>query len=186
MDVNTALRDGPSFLKNAEDALARDISNPDLLYMWDNQVTAIDRFLADTEPHATESADLAELRDQLRTAKKGIERKIIEFEAKQEGEEPPEEPPAEELAAEFVEVADEILQMADQALKQKVKDVKGLVKYEDPRDLINGFLADSEPCANDPALKPKRAEVRKRKEELDARIREITEDWRKKDIAASA
>jgi hypothetical protein len=186
MDVNTALREGPSFLRNAEDALAREITNPDLLYMWDNQVAAIDRFLADTEPHVTESADLAELRTKLRTAKRGLERKIIEFEAKQEGEEAPEDPSPEELAADFVEIADEVIEMADQALKQKVKDVKDLDRYENPRDLINGFLADSEVAANDPALQKKRAEVRQRKDELEVRIRTITDEWRKKDIAASA
>lgn len=187
MDLERALRDGPTYLKNAEDALGRNVTNPDLLYIWDNQVAAIDEFLANTEPHADESADLADLRGRMRDVKKQLEQKVMAFEAEQEGETVPEEPPAEELIEDFKGFAGEIIDMADSALGEQVKDVEKLPLYEDPRDLINGYLADSEPFKDqDPELKEIREEIRKRKVELDTRIRSVEEDWRARDIAAGA
>jgi hypothetical protein len=186
MDVNTALREGPLFLKNAQDALAREIKNPDLLYQWDNEVAAIDAFLADTEPFANEDADLKKLREDLRDAKKGLERKIVTFEAQQEGEEPPEDPSEEELVIDFKEFAQEILNVLKEALDKKVQDVKELPAYEEPRDLANGFLADSEPYKENQELAGVRSEVQALKLQIDARIHEITDEWRKKDISASA
>lgn len=186
MDVNTALREGPLFLKNAQDAIDREIKNPELLYQWDNEVAAIDGFLADTEPLAQENADLKKLREEMREAKRKLERKILVFEAKQEGEEPPEDPAEEELVADFKEFAAEILGLLQEALKKKANDVKDLPVYEEPRDLANGFLADSEPYKETEELGPLRAEVQKHKAELDSRINEITEEWRKRDISASA
>ena len=183
MDLQKALREGPNYLRNAEDALARNITNPDMLYMWDNQVAAIDSFLANTEPLNGESSDLTTLREELRDRKRKLERKVMEFEATQEGEEVPDEPPADELVQDFKDVAGEIIAMADAALKEKVTDVKQLPVYEDPRELINGFLADTEPHKSDKELGKVRTEIRKRKDELDTRIHAIESDWRQRDLA---
>lgn len=185
MDLAKALREGPTFVRNAEDSLQRNITNPDLLYLWDNQVAVIDSYLADTENLDGEADELPELRGRLRELKKQLERKVMEFEAQQEGEEVPEEPPAEELVEDFKAVAGDIVAMGDEALGQKIKDVSQLATLEDPRDLINGFLADTEPYKSDKELAQVRDEVRARKEQLDARIRSITEEWRQKDLAES-
>lgn len=183
MDLAKALREGPTFVRNAEDSLQRNITNPDLLYMWDNQVAVIDSYLADTEVLDGESSELTDLRGKIRDLKKQLERKVMEFEAQQEGEEVPDEPPEEELIEDFKMVAGDILGMADEAIGAGVKDVSGLPALEDPRDLLNGFLADSEPYKHDKELAKVRDEARQRKETLDARIRDITEDWRRKDMA---
>ena len=182
MDLQRALRDGPAYVRNAEDAIARNIPNADLLYMWDNQVNAIDGYLANTEPLNGESGDLSKLRDTLRDLKKKLELKLMEFEAKAEGVEVPEEPPAADVIEDLKAVVEDILGMADDALKRKVKDVRELSMYEDPRDLCHGFLADSEPYKSDQALAKAREDVRKRKLDLDARITAIEEEWRKKDL----
>lgn len=184
MDLHQALREGPGFVRNAEDSLNRNITNPDLLYMWDNQVVVADTFLADTEPYAAEDAELATLRSTLRDLKKQIERKVVEFEATQEGEEPPEDPPAEEQLADLKEVGGEIAAMADDAIKQDIKDTKGLPTLEDAIGIVNGFLADSEPFSGDKQLAKMREAVRKRKAQIDDRIRTIQAEWRAADIAA--
>lgn len=184
MELDTALREGPSFLKNAEDSLNRNITNPDLLYMWDNQVAVIDTYLADTEVLNGQSEELTELRSKLRDVKKQLERKVMEFEAQQEGEEVPEDPPADEMAEDFKGFATELIQIADDALSQKVEKVDDLPTLEDPRSLVNGFLADSEPYKADDELRSLREDVRARKEKLDAQIKAIEEEWRQQDLAA--
>lgn len=185
MDLENALREGPNFVRNAEDALKRAITNPEMLYVWDNQVAAIDGYLANSEPFTRKSEELVTLREQLRGYKKELEQKVTAFEAEQEGEEPPEDPPEAEVIDEFKEMAVQLYELAEGALQNEVTDVKGLVTYEDPRDLINGFLADSEPFKEkDEDLHNARRHVRRLKVELDKRIRTIEEDWRAADLAA--
>lgn len=187
MDLQHALREGPNFVRNAEDATKRNITNAEMLYVWDNQVAAIDGYLADTETMAGDSEELSGIRAQLRDLKKQLEGKLVAFEAEQEGEEVPEEPPAEELIEDFKGFGSDIVMMADEALANEITNVKDLVQYEDPRDLINGYLADSEPyAAADKDLTAVREEVRKRKVELDTRIKSVEEEWRAADLAAGS
>ena len=169
LDAARAVADGQLFVKNAEEEMDRKILREDQLYFIDNQVEALDTFLADTE-HLVSHADVKSLRDTLRDLKGKLEKKSMEFLAQQEGSELPEDSPPEE--------------MADEALKTKVKAVDQVAAWEDPLATLNSFLADSETLVSyHKPLAAVRTEVRARKEELQKRIADVVSDWRAKDLA---
>ena len=123
MDPQRALADGALFVKNAEEEMDRKILREDQLYFIDNQVEALDTFLADTEDLVS-NGDVKKLRDQLRELKQKLEKKSIEFLATQEGGELPEDSPPQEMAEAMVQYGKEFLEMADEALKTKVKAIE--------------------------------------------------------------
>lgn len=184
MEIQQALAQGETFVKNAEEAVSRPVINPDQLYVYDNQVEVIDTFLADTEDLQAQSPDVASLRSRLRGIKEQLERKIIEVEAKAEGAEGvPEDIPPDELAAAFEETAPELLAEADKALKRNVSTVEKLHEWEEPLAAINSFLADSEPLAGKGNLAKVRQQMKERKAALQGRIQGLVQDWRQRDLA---
>ncbi|MGQ0535466.1 MAG: hypothetical protein ACT4PT_05290 [Methanobacteriota archaeon] len=186
MEIASLVAGGESYLKNAEEALARPILNEDQLYVWENQVEVLDTFLADTEEVADGNAQVAELRAKIRAAKKELEKKAMEFVVKQEGGELPEEAPEEDVVAEFLEYGKEFAKDADKALKAPVKGVQELEKWETPLMMINSFLADTEPYAKHAALQKLRGELRGKKRDLAGRIDAVIKDWRAADLAGGA
>ena len=183
MDAQRALADGALFVKNAEEEMDRKILREDQLYFIDNQVEALDTFLADTE-HLVSHPDVKALRDTLRDLKGKLEKKSMEFLAQQEGSELPEDSPPEEMAEAMVAYGKDFIEMADEALKTKVKAVDQVAAWEDPLATLNSFLADSETLvAYHKPLAAVRTEVRARKEELQKRIADVVSDWRAKDLA---
>lgn len=183
LDAARALADGALFVKNAEEEMDRKILREDQLYFIDNQVEALDTFLADTE-HLVGSGEIKALREQLRDLKGKLEKKSMEFLAQQEGGDLPEDLPPAEMAEAMVEYGKEFLEMADQAMKAKVKGIEDLEKWENPLATLNSFLADSEVLvAHHPPLAKVRAEVRARKEELQKRIQDVVTEWRARDLA---
>jgi hypothetical protein len=184
MELPKVLAEGETFVKNAEDALARPVIHPDQLYTYDNQVEVIDTFLADTEDLQGESNDLRDLRKRLRGIKEQLEKKIIEVEAKAEGvEAPPEEPPVEELVAAFEEMGPELVQEADKALKKNVASVEKLKDWEEPLAGINSYLSDSEPFGDKGKLPAIRKQLKERKQQLQQRIQGLLAEWRQRDLA---
>lgn len=182
-DVDQLITDGERYRKNAEDALDQTVDSEDELYIWQNQVEVCDTFLADTEELAAESDELAELREDIRDLKDELEHKIIEWSAQQAGEEVPEEPPDEIVAQEFVEFADEFLRDIDEAIETEITDIDQIEQWEAPRDMVNSFLADSEPYEDDhPELAEVRERVRERKRVLDHRIQTFISEWREEDM----
>lgn len=183
LDAQRALADGAQFVKNAEEEMDRKILREDQLYFIDNQVEALDTYLADTEElHA--NAEVKGLRERLRDLKGKLEKKSMEFLATQEGGELPEDLPAAETAADMVEAGAEILKMADDALKAKVKGIADVSAWEEPLAAVNSFLADSEIfVAHHPKLAKVRADVRSRKTELQKRISDVVSAWRQSDLA---
>ena len=183
MDPQRALSDGALFVKNAEEEMDRKILREDQLYFIDNQVEAIDTFLADTEDLVSH-ADLKTLRDQLREMKQKLEKKSIEFLATQEGGELPEDSEPKEMAEAMVQYGKEFLEMADEAIKTKVKAIDQVAAWEDPLATLNSFLADSETLVTlNPQLKKVREDVRARKVELQKRIADVVGAWRQSDLA---
>jgi len=184
MDPQRVLSEGEMFVKNGEEALARNILNADQIYVWDNQVEVIDTYLADTEEMAPTNADVASMRARLRGIKEQLEKRIMEMEAKAEGMEgPPEDIPPDELAAAFEEMAPELMAEADKALKKNVTAVDKLHEWEEPLAAINSFLADSEPIASKGNLAKARASLKERKAQLRDRIDKVVEAWRQADLA---
>jgi len=186
MDPQRALADGALFVKNAEEEMDRKILREDQLYFIDNQVEAIDTFLADTEDLVS-NGDVKKLRDQLREMKQKLEKKSMEFLATQEGGELPEDSPPQEMAEAMVQYGKEFLEMADEALKTKVKAIDQVAAWEDPLATLNSFLADSETLVTlNPQLKKVREDVRARKMELQKRIADVVGAWRQSDLAGGA
>jgi hypothetical protein len=183
LDAQRALADGATFVKNAEEEMDRKILREDQLYFIDNQVEALDTFLADTED-LNGNAPVEALRAQLRDLKGKLEKKVLEWLATQEGGgDLPEDLPPAETAADMVEAGAEIVKMADDALKSKVKGVEEVAQWEEPLAAVNSFLADSEVYVqHNPKLVKVRADVRGRKLELQKRIADVVQAWRQNDL----
>jgi len=187
LDVARALQDGEAFLKNAQDEMERKILREDQLYFIDNQVEALDLYLADTEDLVPQSPQLGELRKKLREAKGALEKKSMEFVASQEGGEMPEEIPEAEMAEAYVEYGRQFIGLARNALKTQVKAVSQLPEWEDPLATIKSYLADSEPYVHaHPDLKKVREQLKDRKRELEKRIQDVVQAWRAADLAGGA
>ena len=184
MDVQEALRQADAHLKNALELVGRPVGKEDLMYMWDNQVTALDNFLADTE--IVNDPKFKEARTQLREAKKKLTDAVVAFEAAAAGEDGPkgEEPPQDEQILSYIEMASDMVGLAKEALAETVKDVKDLVKWEEPLAVINGYLADSEPYQEmNKDLRRARSMVRVARKDLKNRIEDVFNQWRKQDLA---
>ena len=185
MDPQRALADGQQFVKNAEEEMDRKILREDQLYFIDNQVEALDTFLADTED-LNGHKDVEAMRQQLRELKAKLEKKSMEFLATQEGgaADLPEDIPPEEMAEAMVAYGQDFLEMADAALKSKVKGISDAAKWEDPLATLNSFLADSETLVKHHApLAKVRTEIRARKMELQKRIGDLVGEWRQSDMS---
>ncbi len=184
MQLQDALREAPAFLRNAQDAAQRTPSNPELLYMWDNQVTAIEAFLANTEDVAKDNPDLAKTRKELFDLKKQIQNKVLEFELKQENQELPPEPGEEELVADLSEFAKDVEKLCSELSKVALKSVKDLEELEEPRQVINGFLADTEALLGKSApLDKVREQAKQTRQMVEERVAQILKEWRQQDLA---
>jgi hypothetical protein len=183
LEAQEALRQADAHLKNALELVGRPVGKEELLYMWDNQITALDNFLADTE--AVPDPKFKEARKGLRDAKKQLTDAVVAFEATTAGEEAaaPELPPDEQVVS-YIEMAGDMVGLAKEALAEKVQDVKDLVKWEEPLAVINGYLADSEPFQElSKDLRRARSVVRIARKDLKARIEDVFNQWRKSDMA---
>lgn len=183
LEPQEALRQADAHLKNALELVGRPVGKEDLMYMWDNQITALDNFLADTE--AVADAKFKEARKQLREAKKKLTDAVVAFEAAAAGEEAPNgDLPQEEQIVSYIEMAGDMVGLAKEALAETVKDVKDLVKWEEPLAVINGYLADSEPFQElNKDLRRARSMVRVARKDLKTRIEDVFTQWRKADLA---
>ena len=184
MDAQEALRQAESHLKNALELVGRPVGKEELLYMWDNQITALDNFLADTE--AVADAKLKETRGQLRDAKKQLTDAVLQFESQAGGEEAAKDAQGpDEWVATYIEMAGEMVGLAKEAFAEKVKDVKDLVKWEEPLAVINGYLADSEPFQEmSKDLRRARSVVRVARRDLKNRINDVFQQWKRADLAS--
>jgi hypothetical protein len=184
MEAQEAVRQAEAHLKNAVELVGRPVGKEELLYMWDNQITALDNFLADTE--SVPSDQLKGLRAQLREAKKKLTDAVVAFEAQAAGEAlAPEEPSKEEWVQTYLEQSQDMIALVKEALGEKVKGVQDLVKWEEPLAVINGYLADSEPFQDqDRDLRKARSVVRMARKDLKASIEGVFQQWKSADRAS--
>lgn len=188
MDVQEAIRQAEAHLKNAQELAGRPVGKEELLYMWDNQITALDNFLADTEavPDPAFKAKRSELRD----VKKKLTDSVVAFEAQAEGgaaEPPGDEPSKEEWVQVYLEQAQDMVALVKEALQDKVKAVQDLSKWEEPLAVVNGYLADSEPFQDaNRDLRKARSVVRMARKDLKASIDDVFAKWKAADRAAAA
>ena len=186
MEAQEAVRQAEAHLRNAQELAARPVGKEELLYMWDNQITALDNFLADTE--AVADPQFKKLRGDLRSVKKTLTDAVVAFEAQAAGETVAQDDPTEEeWVQSYLESADEMLALAAEALQEKVKGVQDLAKWEEPLAVINGYLADSEPFQEKSHdLRKARSKVRLARKELKTRIDEVFQNWKQQDRASAA
>lgn len=174
MEPNQALQEGQTFLRNGQDMAERSPVNADTLYMWDNQVQAIETYLANTETLAGDHDDLASLRDELRTVKRQIETKVLEFELKAEGEELPPDPTPEEQLEELKMYAQDVKELLDVLEKAKVGSLDELRELDEPRMQLDNFLVETEPfVGKDGELDQVRQRARDVKQSLDGSAKEL-------------
>jgi hypothetical protein len=129
-------------------------------------------------------AKFKDARKQLREAKKSLTDAVVAFEAQAAGEEAPGELPENEQVLSYIEMAGDMVSLAREALDETVKDVKDLVKWEEPLAVINGYLADSEPYQElNKDLRRARSMVRVARKDLKNRIEDVFTQWRKQDLA---
>ncbi len=178
MDVQQAVNDAQAHLKNALDLAARPVGKEELLYMWDNQITALDNFLADTE--ILKDKLLERAREQIRDAKKKLTDAVTKFEMEQEGVDFEEDDtPADEWVEAYTEMAGDMVALAKEALDEGVKKIEDLVKWEEPLAVINGYLADSEPYQElSRDLQKARSFVRVARKDIKGRIQDVLQEWR--------
>src|ERR1041385_324272 len=145
MQLHEAKRDGPSYLRNAQEIAQRSPVNPETLYMWDNQVTAIEHFLAGTEDLNGQDPDLQKMRTELFTLKRQIEAKVLEFELKQENQEVPPDPSEADLVEDMTTYSKELLGIVKQLRGVQVTSFKDLQELEEPLQQFANFLVETEP-----------------------------------------
>ncbi len=188
MEVQEALRQADAHLKNAQELSGRPVGKEELLYMWDNQITALDNFLADTE--AVPDAAFKTKRGELRDVKKKLTDSVVAFESQAEGGEPAgpaEEPSKDEWVQVYLEQAQDMIGLVKESLGEKVKSVQDLVKWEEPLAVVNGYLADSEPFQEmSRDLRKARSVVRMARKDLKAAIEDVFVKWKAADRASTA
>lgn len=186
MELQEANRQADAHLKNAQELAGRPVGKEELLYMWDNQITALDNFLADTEslPDAGFKAKRSELRD----VKKKLTDAVVAFEAQAAGEEvAKDEPTKDEWVEAYLEQAQDMVVLVKEALGEKVKSVQDLVKWEEPLAVMNGYLADSEPYQDmNRDLRKARSVVRMARKDLKAAIDGVFTKWKAADRASGS
>ena len=181
MQLHEAVRDAPSYLRNAQDIAQRSPVNVDTLYMWDNQVTAIELFLASTED--LENPDLGNVRRELFQLKKQIEAKVLEFELKQENQEIPPEPAEADVVEDMTAYAQELLGIVKQLRGVKATSFKELQELEEPLQQFANFLVDTEPLkGKNPKLDQYRNVVKKFRTELDERCKLALKELQSKEV----
>lgn len=186
MEVQEAVRQGDAHLKNALELAGRPVGKEELLYMWDNQITALDNFLADTE--AVNDPAFKAQRGQLRDAKRKLTDAVVAFEAQAAGEAVTnEEPTAEEWVQTYIEMAQDMVQLVKEALGDKVAEIQDLPKWEEPLAVVNGYLADSEPFQEQSReLRKARSVVRMARKDLKASVEAVFAKWKAADRASAA
>ncbi len=178
MDAQEAIQKAQAHLQNAMEQAKMPLVKEELMYQWDNQISAIDNFLADAEVVKDKLLDRA--KESLRKVKKDLTDAVVKFEAKLEGAEvEDEEPSDEEWVQAYTEMAGEMLELAKEALAEKVKKIEELPVWEEPLAVINGYLADSEPFQSmSHDLQKARSLVRVARRDIKNRVEALIKDWR--------
>jgi hypothetical protein len=182
MQLHEAVQAAPNYLRNAQDIAPRKPINVDTLYMWDNQVAAIDLFLAETEDLSPQNPDLAAKRKELYDLKKQIELNVLEFELKQENQELPPEPTEGELVEDMTAYGKELQELVKELSAIKFRARKDFEDVEEPLQQLAAFIVDTEP------LKGKNKDLDKYREacktcrnEVDAKTRDYLKELRAKE-----
>ena len=173
-----AVHAGQVYIKNAEDALDQKVIREDQLYKWENQLQAIDEFLADTED-MDHSEDLAQVRGDAREKKTALEANIADF-----FDQPVEHDDPEANIEALLGVGVEIIEEAENALEVEINDIEEAEKIEVPLLAVKGWLADTEPYDEHPVMGQARKDMKSAKFALEERLASLVEEWKQNDPPA--
>lgn len=169
--------EGEKYVKNARDALDRDVEEEEDLYIWENQLAAIDEFLADTEDmEGTEG--LPEVRDEARECKDELERRIAEF----FGDPVEAEDDEMEIAA-LLDVGQQLIAEAEEVMDAQ-PDREDLDEHANEIETtligLKQWLADSEPYHDKHELmKQARGDIKMTVDALEHKLDETVSAWKK-------
>ena len=158
---------GEVYIKNAEDALGQKVIREDQLYIWENQLQAIDEFLADSED--VESDDgLVDTRILARETKVKLEQSIAGF-----FDEPVEDEDPAANAIALLEVGAGIIEEGEAALKTELKSRADSEVLEDALLGIKQWLSDTELLTGNEVMVQARTEMKAVKAQLEETLDEF-------------
>jgi hypothetical protein len=174
-----AVFEGEKYIDNARDALDQDVEDEDDLYIWENQLAAIDEFLADTEDMDPEGQDLDEVRAEARECKELLEEKIANF-----FDEPVEAEDTEANIAALLDVGRQLIEEAEQVLEAR-PDPEGLDEHANEIETtvigIKQWLADSEPYHDETEMMTQaRRDMKMVVDALEEKLDETVSAWKRK------
>ncbi len=167
-----AIHQGEVFIRNAEDALKLDINDEEQLYKWENQLAALDEFLADTEDMVESEEDLAEIRQQAREKKAALEKNLADF-----FDQPVEADDEEANIEALLGVGVEIIEEAEAALEAEVDNMEEVRELEHPLLAVKQWLADTEPYDDHQVMAQARKDMKAVKFALSEKLEELTKAY---------
>ncbi|PSG97283.1 hypothetical protein BRD56_06375 [Thermoplasmatales archaeon SW_10_69_26] len=174
-----AVFEGEKYIDNARDALDQDVEDEDDLYIWENQLAAIDEFLADTEDMDPEGQDLDEVRAEARECKEKLEAEIAGF-----FDQPVEAEDTEANIAALLDVARQLIEEAEEVLEAR-PDPEELDEHANEIETtvigIKQWLADSEPYHDETDMMTQaRRDMKMITEALEEKLDETVSAWKRK------
>lgn len=167
-----AIHQGQVFIRNAEDALKLDIDDEEQLYKWENQLAALDEFLADTEDMVESEEELAEIRAEAREKKGQLEANLADF-----FDQPVEADEDEANIEALLGVGVEIIEEAEAALEAEVEDMEEVRQLEHPLLAVKQWLADTEPYDDHKVMAQARKDMKAVKFALSEKLEELTKAY---------
>lgn len=167
-----AIHQGQVFIRNAEDALKLDIKDEEQLYKWENQLAALDEFLADTEDMVEGDDDLAEVRTKAREKKAELEESLADF-----FDQPVEAEEDEANIEALLGVGVEIIEEAEAALEAEVENMEEVRELEHPLLAVKQWLADTEPYGDHKIMAQARKDMKAVKFALSEKLEELTKAY---------
>jgi hypothetical protein len=174
-----AVFEGEKYIDNARDALDQDVEDEDDLYIWENQLAAIDEFLADTEDMDPEGQDLDEVRAEARECKEQLEARIADF-----FDQPVDAEDTEANIAALLDVGRQLIEEAEEVLEAR-PDPEELDDHANEIETtvigIKQWLADSEPYHDETDMMTQaRRDMKMVVDALEEKLDETVSAWKRK------
>lgn len=175
-----AVFEGEKYVDNARDAIDQDVEDEDDLYIWENQLAAVDEFLADTEDMdgGEKSEELEEVRAEARECKNELERLIADF-----FDQPVEAEDEEANIAALLDVARQLIDEAEEVLEKQVEPEELDDHANEIETTVIGikqWLADSEPYDQKTEMMTQaRRDMKMMVDALEQKLDETVSSWKK-------
>jgi hypothetical protein len=171
-----AVFEGEKYVDNARDALDQEVDDEEELYIWENQLAAIDEYLADTEDMPDEEG-LSDVRAEARECKEELERKIAEFFG-----DPVEAEDEEMEVAALLDVGRQLIDEAEEVLEKQVEP-EHLDEHANEIETtligLKQWIADSEPYHDQHEMMAQaRRDIKATTEILEEKLNDTLSSWK--------